>query len=479
MKIKLPSFSQKQRKQQPEPQKLQLDNKILKQIVDELTIIRTIKQQQLKDEQAPPTGRIGTTVGKIKSIVSRLQIAKPTNVAAPSKKEKTPLVGKLALAGGAIGLLATVSPFFKGFIVEIIRQTFDLVAGIMPEPVKKLVNLFTKDEQNPVKQTESFKLDIQRADEEYAGEVVKEELSEEKQIASGQKTIESEAKKAQEAVDRASEQREPQERTFQTPSSVSPEAPSEGPPPTSQVAPTPAAKPQPSVTQQPQKQEKPVSDNAALGLVKTKLGADEQSWDIFRNTVAGIESSGRYDVYGGAGNHYDGRYQLGRDAKIDGAKVAGVPNPGHSKDPNDPARASYRMNPGLQELIFAGYTIANHNYLKKLKEYEEKSLAGKLQVLGYAHNQGMGGAEQWLKTGVVGTDGFGTKGTKYTDALRIAFINAGLTGEKQIAATTPSTGTAVAATSADVVAAKKEEDARKKVYRRDVLIARSQTTAVG
>jgi cell wall-associated NlpC family hydrolase len=41
----------------------------------------------------------------------------------------------------------------------------------------------------------------------------------------------------------------------------------------------------------------------------------------------------------------------------------------------------------------------------------------KLQILGYAHNQGAGGAAKWLRTGRVGKDGFGTAGTAYSDAL--------------------------------------------------------------
>jgi len=45
----------------------------------------------------------------------------------------------------------------------------------------------------------------------------------------------------------------------------------------------------------------------------------------------------------------------------------------------------------------------------------------KFEVLGYAHNQGAGGARTWLDTGVVGQDGFGTKADKYAKALRSAY----------------------------------------------------------
>jgi murein DD-endopeptidase MepM/ murein hydrolase activator NlpD len=157
------------------------------------------------------------------------------------------------------------------------------------------------------------------------------------------------------------------------------------------------------------------------GYVNRALGANKTQWDIFRNTIAAIESGGKYDIYGGSGNHYDGRYQIGRDAKIDGAKTVGISNPGHSKDPNAPERVTFRKNTALQENIFAGYTAANHRFLSKRKDYAGKTKEQQLQILGYAHNQGMGGAAKWMTTGVVGADGFGTKGTKYTDALASAF----------------------------------------------------------
>jgi len=155
---------------------------------------------------------------------------------------------------------------------------------------------------------------------------------------------------------------------------------------------------------------------AASELYK-EIGANLEQWDIYRNSVALIESNGRYGIFGGSGKHYDGRYQMGEDAKKDGSKVAGVPYPGHSSDPNAHVRVSYRNNPQLQEIIFTGFTIANHRYLMRNPKYKSASVERKLEILGYAHNQGMGGAEKWMTTGTVGVDGFGTKGTKYTDLI--------------------------------------------------------------
>lgn len=155
---------------------------------------------------------------------------------------------------------------------------------------------------------------------------------------------------------------------------------------------------------------------AASELYK-EIGANLEQWDIFRNSIALIESGGRYGIFGGSGNHYDGRYQMGQEAKEDGAKYSGVPYPGHSDDPNAHVRVSFRNNPQLQETLFTGFTIANHRFLMRNPKYKSASIERRLQILGYAHNQGMGNANTWLNTGVVGVDGFGTKGTKYTDLI--------------------------------------------------------------
>ena len=69
-------------------------------------------------------------------------------------------------------------------------------------------------------------------------------------------------------------------------------------------------------------------------MISIQIGANAQQWDIFRNTVALIESGGKYDIL------VDLEiimmvYQMGELAKIDGSKIAGVEYPGHSDDPNN------------------------------------------------------------------------------------------------------------------------------------------------
>jgi hypothetical protein len=151
-----------------------------------------------------------------------------------------------------------------------------------------------------------------------------------------------------------------------------------------------------------------------------EIGINAKQWDIYRNGIAFIESSNRgYNIKGGFNDHYDGRYQLGKDAKTDGAKTARIPDPGH----DEASRDKFRKNPQLQEKIFTGFTVNNHRFLIKNPKYLNSSIERKLEILGYAHNQGAGAANSWLNTNIIGTDGFGTKGTKYSDIIANNFLN--------------------------------------------------------
>ena len=147
------------------------------------------------------------------------------------------------------------------------------------------------------------------------------------------------------------------------------------------------------------------------------MGFSNAQWNTYRETLAEIESGGRYDIPGGSNMAYDGRYQMGAAAKTDGARFAGIADPGHSPA----ARQAFRNNPQLQEQLFAGYTKANHTYLMRHPKYSNASPERRLEILGYAHNQGMGNAEKYLNTGVTGYDGFNTPGELYPTRIREAF----------------------------------------------------------
>lgn len=143
----------------------------------------------------------------------------------------------------------------------------------------------------------------------------------------------------------------------------------------------------------------------------------DRAWDVYSDSVAQIESGGKYDIQGGYNSHYDGKYQMGRVAKQDAARRLGT-TLGHSAD----ERSAYLADPELQERAFEAFTLTNHDTLSRRSEkYRGMSQQEQLSILAYAHNQGAGGALAYLRTGKAGKDGFGTSGQKYVDAVRGKF----------------------------------------------------------
>lgn len=134
----------------------------------------------------------------------------------------------------------------------------------------------------------------------------------------------------------------------------------------------------------------------------------------FAASVAGIEGA-RYDQLGGAGHKYAGRYQMGAGAIQDAARWL------HEKAPT---QAQFLADPDLQERYFKAYTASNEAILlSKSDQFRRMSADQRLAILGYAHNQGAGGALNWMRTGEVGRDAFGTAGTRYTGAFLTRISN--------------------------------------------------------
>jgi murein DD-endopeptidase MepM/ murein hydrolase activator NlpD len=151
----------------------------------------------------------------------------------------------------------------------------------------------------------------------------------------------------------------------------------------------------------------------------SQAGFGESGFLLYRDTVAQIESGGKYDIQGGSGDMYAGRYQMGAAAREDAARLLGETYQGDS----EAARKKFREDPQMQERYFAAYTRANHGYLMSgSPEYKNLSQEGKLQVLGYAHNAGAGNAIEWLRGGMSESfkDGFGTRSDKYSTSIRSA-----------------------------------------------------------
>ena len=171
----------------------------------------------------------------------------------------------------------------------------------------------------------------------------------------------------------------------------------------------------------------PKKDAIVTELLDTDL-------EIFNTEVGKIESGNAYTyykydtpdgkykkgdlMYGGAGGAYLGRYQMGTAALKDSGYNTAKKHYNMTKAQKD----AFIKDPDLQDAEFKKYTKKNHIHLTKNSQaYRDMTKEEKLGILGYAHNQGATAAEEYLVTGVSGSDAFGTKGTKYTDALRVAF----------------------------------------------------------
>ena len=171
-----------------------------------------------------------------------------------------------------------------------------------------------------------------------------------------------------------------------------------------------------------------------LEKILKKMGFTESQWDVYTSEVAKIESqgSGGYAARGGSGFHYDGKYQLGRDAKNDAIRLLKkleIPVPKSLKthesfydDTEGSSRSDFRNSSEAQELAFAAFTLANHMSLSGSENYKNKAAKEKLEILGIAHNQGAGKTEKWLSDPETNLrDAFGTNAKKYSNAIKTAF----------------------------------------------------------
>ncbi|GAN86340.1 phage tail tape measure protein [Komagataeibacter intermedius] len=142
--------------------------------------------------------------------------------------------------------------------------------------------------------------------------------------------------------------------------------------------------------------------------ILSQIGIDEGQYQTYAQSVASIEHAA-YGQMGGAGNKYAGRYQMGAGAILDASRYLGE---------KAPTRQQFLSDPQMQERYFEAYSAINDRYLSRHSDkYWHMSPEQRLQVLGYAHNQGMGGALKWLQTGHVGRDANGTAGTEYSNLI--------------------------------------------------------------
>lgn len=148
------------------------------------------------------------------------------------------------------------------------------------------------------------------------------------------------------------------------------------------------------------------------------IGATQEQYNAFREAVASIESrGGNYNLRGGSSNRFSGAYQMGGGEIREIARFLGEQAPVARLPGSRKIAASdqFLNDPKMQERYFDAYVLQHHNYLmNKNKKYAAMSPEDRLKILGYAHNQGAGGANKWLKTGASKADAFGTDATKYS-----------------------------------------------------------------
>src|SRR5688572_8698166 len=94
----------------------------------------------------------------------------------------------------------------------------------------------------------------------------------------------------------------------------------------------------------------PASSGGARSSSNT-LGFAPEQFCAYRETLSDIESDGRYNIMGGAGGKYAGKYQMGPAALKDTAKKLGVPVP---------QLRQFLADPAMQEQFMETYTGINN-----------------------------------------------------------------------------------------------------------------------
>jgi hypothetical protein len=153
----------------------------------------------------------------------------------------------------------------------------------------------------------------------------------------------------------------------------------------------------------------------------TDAGFTAKQWDAYRLGVTDLESKGKgYDIAGGAGGHYLGKYQIGHAEIAGAAKRLGV---------DTPTDDQFRKDPKMQEKFFENYTMDHYNTMMKDPEFAKLSKEDQLKYLGVGHNQGVGNSIQDIGSAHIvgalatlhgrgwGHDAWGTKSDRYYNSV--------------------------------------------------------------
>lgn len=138
------------------------------------------------------------------------------------------------------------------------------------------------------------------------------------------------------------------------------------------------------------------------------VGITPDQWDAYSRGIRSIEKAD-YGQMGGSSTRFAGAYQMGSAEIARAAKALDEPVPTQREFLNDPS---------MQDRFFDAFTRLHHDYLMgHSQQYAAMSPEEQLKILGYAHNQGEGGATHYLANGVTGRDAYGTPGTAYVNAV--------------------------------------------------------------
>lgn len=155
----------------------------------------------------------------------------------------------------------------------------------------------------------------------------------------------------------------------------------------------------------------------SLWLYSVSLNAG--NFNEYRGIMGKLESNSNYKAKNTLG--YLGKYQLGKLALTDLGYIKD--GKWSSKDGLD-SEKEFLNSPKLQDKIMDEYTKRNMRYLrnKKVFKYIGKKFKGilvtKSGLLACAHLLGAGGTSRMLKSGNVGKDAYGTKGTEYLKKVK-------------------------------------------------------------
>jgi hypothetical protein len=136
------------------------------------------------------------------------------------------------------------------------------------------------------------------------------------------------------------------------------------------------------------------------------LPFNKEQYKALTQGVADLESGGKYDIAGGAGGRYLGRYQMGPAEIKQSAEELGV---------TPPSETEFRKNPALQERLYERYTLDHYNQMMKDAAFASASTEKKLQALGAAQ-LGVPAGLKWLH-GSETADAWGTKTSAWANAV--------------------------------------------------------------